>query len=59
MLDQKTENIISLKNQLKLFKQHLKEEQFLNNYCSSNFNKEDNNFEDGINIEKENKNTLM
>ena len=34
MLDQKTESILGLHRFLKSFKKHLKEEQFLNNYCS-------------------------
>jgi hypothetical protein len=34
MLDQKSDSIVTLRSQLRLFNQHLKEEQFLNNYCS-------------------------
>lgn len=34
MLDQKTDSIVALHNYLKNFKKHLKEEQFLNNFCS-------------------------
>ena len=36
MLEQKTNSILQLKKQLCLFKQHQREEQYLNNYCSEN-----------------------